>query len=81
MAVPRMRTASGILAEIRAADPKSEISLHFIRQIIHQERVPVVQVGRKKWVDLDTVLDYIRSGNASINDTPTTGVIRKVQLR
>lgn len=79
MALPRMRTAAGVLAEIEEADPKTEITLHFIRHIIHTEQVPVVHVGRKKLVDVDALLEFIRSGSQQ-KATQATGRIRKVKV-
>lgn len=79
MALPRMRIATGVLAEIVEADPKTEITLHFIRHIIHTEQVPVVHVGRKMLVDVDAVLEFIRSGSQQ-KAAPANGGIRKVKI-
>ena len=57
--MPRMRTAAGVLAEIKATDPSTEITLHFIRHLIHTNQIPVVSVGRKKLVDVDAVIAHL----------------------
>lgn len=62
MTMPRMRTAENVLAEIRAADPNTEVSLHYIRQLIVAEAVPVVRCGRKKLVNVDAVMELLASG-------------------
>jgi hypothetical protein len=76
-----MRTAARCLEEIRAADPGTEITLHYIRKIIHTKQVPVVEVGRKKLVDVDAVLSYIESGPSAIREpVELTGGIRRVAV-
>ena len=58
----RMRTAESLLKEIRTQDPDTEITLHYIRQLIASGAIPVVHVGRKKLVNMDLVLDYFAKG-------------------
>ena len=53
MGIPRMRIATDVLAEIKALDPDTRITLHYIRGIINQGKVPVRKAGTKKLVDLD----------------------------
>ena len=48
MPTPRMRTAEGALAVIKAADPGTAVTLRFIRGLIKTGTVPHVPVGRKK---------------------------------
>lgn len=62
MALPRMRTAEGVLRELRAFDPNTEISLHFVRKLILSGKLPVVCAGCRKMVDVDRVLDYLAQG-------------------
>ena len=80
MALPRMRTAKGVLAEIQAQDPDTEITLHYIRYLIKTNEVPVVPVGVKKLVDVDAVLEYLSSGAlVPTKDDMTSGRIRMVK--
>ena len=74
MGIPRMRIATDVLAEIKALDPDTRITLHYIRSIINQGKVP----GTKKLVDLDKVLEYLARGDED-EKTPT-GEIRRVEL-
>lgn len=60
--LPRMRTATGILDELKAADPNTAITLSYIRRTINSGRVPVVHVGKKKLVNLDLMLEVLGSG-------------------
>ena len=79
MGIPRMRIATDVLAEIKALDPDTRITLHYIRSIINQGKVPVRKAGTKKLVDLDKVLEYLARGDED-EKTPT-GEIRRVELR
>lgn len=80
MALPRMRTAAGVLAEIKAEDPATEVTLHYIRYLINNNKVPVVPVGRKKLVDVDAVLSFLADGTPTAADKPLAGQIRRVAV-
>lgn len=81
--MPRMRTAAKAHELILEQDPQSEITLHYIRQLIVTGAIPVVHVGRKKLIDVDQLLAYIAAGT----DGPTTtepdtgyGRLRRVEV-
>lgn len=78
---PRMRTASGVLDIIKAQDPDTEVTLHYIRRIIAAREVPVAQVGRKKLVNADVVIAHIAAGGAAEGDRPVMiSEIRRVPV-
>ena len=54
-ALPRMRNAQGVMAELKAQDPDTKITLNFIRGLIRSGEIPVVQ----KLVNVDLVFDYL----------------------
>ena len=60
MTTPRMRTAEGALAVIKEQDPGTAVTLRFIRGLIKTGTVPHVPVGRKKLVDVDQLMDYLK---------------------
>ena len=62
MATPRMRTAERVLEEIKAADPDTEVTLYYIRELIRAGAVPVVACGRKKLVNVDAVMELLARG-------------------
>ncbi len=62
MAVPRMRTAEKVLEIIKAEDPGTEVTLHYIRRVIKAGALPVVSCGRKKLVDADAVMSLLANG-------------------
>lgn len=79
MNTPRMRTAAGVLQEIKAMDPSTEVTFNYIRYLIHTEAVPVLCVGRKKLVNVDAVLAYLDAGSQP--EPPALGEIRPVAVR
>lgn len=79
MSIPRMRVATGVLKELRALDPGTQVTLHYIRQIIKQKKVPVTEVGNKKLVDVDKVIAFLAEGGTT-ETPPTTGEIRRVKV-
>lgn len=78
MTMPRMRTAEKVLAEIKQADPDTEVTLHYIRALIRAEAVPVVYCGRKKLVNVDAVMELLANGYAIPPEPQQMGVIRRV---
>ena len=80
--IPRMRTAPNIVAGIKAMDPHSEVTENYIRQLAKDGAVPVVWAGRKALINLDDVLDILRTGTDRPQASPTTvDGIRRVDLR
>lgn len=82
MALPRMRTARGVLAIIKEHDPSTEVTLHYIRELISTNKVPVTPVGCKKLVDADAVISYIAAGEQITRPVPEPeyGKIRRVPV-
>lgn len=60
---PRMRTAEGALAIIKAEDPGTAVTLRYIRRLIAAGTIPHIPVGRKKLVNVDELLAYLEGGN------------------
>ena len=70
MALPRMRTAAGVLAIIKEMDPGTAINEHNIRVLLRSGQIQVVPVGKKILVDADKVIDYLASGQANLDPKP-----------
>lgn len=73
--MPRMRTAENVLKILKQEDPETEVTLHYIRNLIKSGAVPVTPVGRKLLVDADNLIAYITAGERKI---PGTRKIRRV---
>lgn len=65
MTTPRMRTAEGALAILKEEDPGTAVTLRFIRRLIVTGAVPCVPVGRKKLVDVDRLMDYLKGAESA----------------
>ena len=80
MTMPRMRTAEKALAEIKQADPGTEVTLHYLRRLIKAEAVPVVSCGRKKLVNVDSVIELLANGYELQDESPafTAGGVRRL---
>lgn len=81
MAVPRMRTAERVLEEIKLSDPNTEVTLCYIRQLIRSGAVPVVVCGRKRLVNVDSVMELLARGYTGQEPAPVPhgmGEIRRI---
>jgi len=58
-----MRTAEGALEIIKSEDPKTAVTLRYIRRLISTGAIPFVPVGRKKLVNVDKLLAYLEDGS------------------
>lgn len=77
--IPRMRTAKGVLEEIKRQDPNSEVTLHYIRAMIHTGKFNVVLIGKKKLVNVNEVLELLASGTQSAVVADVSSGIRRVR--
>ena len=77
--IPRMRTAAGIVAEIKALDPGSGVTEYYLRQLAREGRLPAIPAGSKTLINLDDVLALLRAGTPPPNNAPeTSGGIRRL---
>ena len=80
--IPRMRTAAGIVAELKAMDPDTGVTEYFVRHLVRGGTLPVVWAGSKALVNLDDVLALLHSGTAQPDPTPTApGGIRRLDVK
>jgi len=68
--IPRMRTAPKIVAEIKALDPDTEITEYYVRQLVKEGAAPVVWAGNKALINLNDVLNLLRTGTAPHQAAP-----------
>jgi hypothetical protein len=54
--IPKMRTASGIVAEIRKDDPDTAVTEYHVRMLFKSGKVHVVKSGRKALANVDDVI-------------------------
>lgn len=54
-----IRTIKGALEEIKARDPKSEITMYAIRRMIKNNEIPFIRSGKKYLLNVEKLIDYI----------------------
>lgn len=54
-----IRTIKGAFEEIKARDPKSDITMYAIRQIVKEGKIPYIRSGKKYLLNVEKLIDYI----------------------
>lgn len=65
--VPRMRTVTNAVAEIKKIDPNTDFTERALRRMIAKEEIPVVSIGNKKLINLDLLIEKLSC--VDYNDT------------
>lgn len=81
MSLPRMRTAKAAAEELRKIDPNIVFRECHIRYLMNSGQIPVCSSGRRKFVNLDQLIDFLeRSDSLDLNKKQDCqlGVIRRI---
>ncbi len=81
MSLPRMRTAKAAAEELRKIDPNTVFRECHIRYLMNSGQIPVCSSGRRKFVNLDQLIDFLeRSDSLDLNKKQDCqlGVIRRI---
>ena len=54
-----MRTIPKAFAEIKAADPNTDLSIKALRKLVKEGRIPSVKIENKVLVNLDLILETL----------------------
>ena len=80
--MPRMRLLKQAYAEIKANDPDTALTMTALRRLVLSGVIPTVCSGRKRFINLDALLDYL--GESDARAKPFTldevGKIRPIQV-
>lgn len=76
MPLPRMRLLNEAAAEVKEMDPGSAVTTYFIRQLALEGKIKSVMAGRKRLINLDSLLDYL--ANQYETGTVEIGKIRRI---
>ena len=57
--LPRIRSAKEAADELRKLDPGTKFCEHHIRYLMRSGAVPVISAGRRQFVNLDTLIEYL----------------------
>lgn len=63
--MPRMRTIPAAVAEVRAADPETALTVSALRRAVKQGKIPVVEVNTKRLVNLSDVFSFMSGAYAA----------------
>lgn len=75
----KMRIIKDIYEEIKRTDPDTAITMCGLRRMVQTGVIPSVQVGRKRLINADTVMDYLNNNTiTSESKQEEYGVIRRV---
>ena len=79
--IARMRTRDGIYNELHKMDPGSQISKHFIYQLMVQGKVRTVFAGNKRLANLDEVLQYLQNppSESETDKNSSYGQLRRIE--
>lgn len=61
-----IRTIKGALEEIKARDPKSDITMYAIRRMIKNNEIPYIRSGKKYLLNVEKLIDYISGVKESV---------------
>lgn len=68
MTVPRMRTVPEAFRELKKADPNTAYTLRALRAAVNKGEIPVVSVGNKRLINLDTFFELLNSPSYEENN-------------
>ncbi len=57
--IPRMRTVSNAVAEIKKIDPNTDFTERALRRMVSKKEIPTVQIGNKKLINLDLLIEKL----------------------
>ena len=68
MTVPRMRTVPEAFRELKRQDPNTVYTLRALRAAVNKGEIPVVSVGNKRLINLDTFFEILNSPSCEENN-------------
>lgn len=68
MTVPRMRTIPEAFRELQKADPNTAYTLRALRAAVNKGEIPVVSVGNKRLINLDTFFEMLNTPSFEENN-------------
>ena len=82
MSPPRMRTLPKAVDVVKEYDPDTSFTLTALRRLIREGKVPAVDAGVKKLVNVDLLLEYLAAPPTSTlqQEAQQAGTIRRVAL-
>lgn len=77
--IPRMRTAAGIVVELKKLDPDTGVTESMIRKFVKTGQLTAVWAGNKALINLNDVLELMSAGTEKpVPESCTVGGIRRL---
>lgn len=73
----RLRTQREALEELRTVDPGCALTAYALRGMVLSGRVPTVQVGRKRLLDIDRLPEYLAAPIPALQLVTPAGGVRR----
>ena len=54
-----IRTINGAVAYLRAADPDSAVTAHYIRRLVREGKIPYLMDGSRVLINVSGLIDYL----------------------
>lgn len=77
----RMRLITAAYQEILENDPNTALTMCALRRLVNSGAIPAVYSGRKKFINLDVLLEYLDRQGVSECSSETAGNIRPISIR
>ncbi len=77
----RMRLVAEAYREILENDPNTALTMCALRRLVNSGAIPAVYSGRKKFINLDVLLEYLDRQGVSERSSETAGNIRPISIR
>nr|WP_316614731.1 hypothetical protein [uncultured Ruminococcus sp.] len=83
--IPRMRTVSEAIQELKALDPHTAMTPYHIRRICLDGVLPTIKAGKKLLLNFDDLVEYMENPNSdkfkprTESNSEKSGVIRRIE--
>lgn len=77
----RMRLITAAYQEILENDPNTALTMCALRRLVNSGAIPAVCSGRKKFINLDVLLEYLDRQGVSERSSEIAGNVRPISIR
>ena len=74
--LPKIRTIAEAIEEIKRLDPETAITARFIKEGIANGKIPIIKVGNKVLVNMESIYTFLEGEIAYETVTPVNSIRR-----
>lgn len=67
----KMRYIHQAVEELKQADPQTPVTVYYVRKLVAAGTIPAIMNGRRRLINYDVLLEYLKNGND--NEPPQSG--------